>query len=114
MEFRRIVKARCLQKFNKRRLRPANRYRRSALAAEASLHRSAAVRFEGMVFEFAPAELQSITWHGKHCREGASTCSLAISTVTDKLNYWLFAAFISDASASASSGKGAHDDSSLQ
>ena len=43
-------------------------------------------------------------------REGASTCSLAISTMTNKLNYWLLAALISNASTSTSSSKGAHDD----
>jgi hypothetical protein len=56
MEFGRIVKARRLQKFNKRSLGPATRYRRSALATEAPLHRPAAICFDGMVFEFAPAE----------------------------------------------------------
>jgi hypothetical protein len=30
--------------------------------------------------------------------------------MTNKLNYWLFAALISNASASTSSSKGAHDD----
>ena len=110
MEFGRIVKACCLQKFNKRRLRPVTRHRRSALATEASLHRPPAVCFDGMVFESAPAEFYSITRHDEHRREGASTCSLTISTMTDKLNYRLLTAVISNASASASSSKAAHDD----
>jgi len=101
-EFGRLIEACRLQKFNERRLWPADRYRGATFATVPSPHRPAAIRLHRIIFRLRASELEPVARHDQHRGVRTTACALTVAAMTDQLSKRLFAALISNAPTSAS------------